>query len=139
SDTKTKSNLIAVQDPCPSPSYSIISALWDSHHDADKNGIQESARLRWNADVSPSACVRSVFAKIYYSPTGTTSWVLLGQTTCYTITDARNVDLGSFNVALLASGCYDFRIVLFECERTTAVAIFEPTADPDLRNQCFEP
>src|SRR5205823_1474325 len=37
SDTKTKSNLIAVQDPCPSPSYSIISALWDSHHDADKN------------------------------------------------------------------------------------------------------
>ena len=42
-------------------------------------------------------------------------------------------------MAHLVSGCYDFRILLFECQGISAVATFEPTADPDLRNQCFEP
>jgi len=138
-DTSTKTDLITVQDACPNPTYSIVSAVWDNRHDTDKDGIQESARLRWNADVSPSVCARSVYANIYYSPTGTANWVLVGPSSCYTITDARTGDLGSFTVSHLATGCYDFRIVLFECEGTTAVATFEPAADGDLRNQCFEP
>jgi len=143
SDTNTKAGYITAQDPCPNPTYSVVSALWDTRKDVKPppigNGFQESARLRWNADVSPTACARSVFAKIYYRLLGDSAWTFQGQSTCYTITDSRTGDLGSFTVSGLPMGCYDFRIVLFECNGTAEKAVLDPSGDPDLTLQCFEP
>jgi len=113
--------------------------VWDTPRDMDGDGYFERKRLRWNADVS-TGCVRSVLAKIYYRLTGTTNaWTLKGQSPCYNITENRTSDLGSFQVSGLPMGCYDFRIVLFECNGTTEEAILEPAGDIDLTNQCFEP
>jgi PKD repeat protein len=138
-DTTTKVGYITVTDACPNPAYTVVSAIWDSKSDTDKDGYLDRARLRWNADVTPTTCARSVFAKIYYRVTGGTAWTLLGQSICYTITDARTTDFGNFLVSGLPFACYDFRIVLFECMGTTEKAVLEPTADTDLTNQCFEP
>jgi len=139
-DTNTKVGYITVADPCPNPVYSVVSAAWDTKTDTDLDGFLNRARLRWNADVAPATCARSVFAKIYYRVTGDTVWTLKGQSPCYTITDARTTDLGSFIVSGLPHACYDFRIVLFECNGTTEKAVLEPTGDPvDLINRCFEP
>jgi PKD repeat protein len=137
-DSIAKSGYISVGDPCPNPVYSIVNAMWDTVKPAGST-YHTSARLRWNADVSPSTCVRSVFAKIYDRAVGTTVWTLLGQSNCYTITDSRTLDLGSFTVSGLPQACYDFRIVLFECGGTTEKAALEPTDDTDLTNQCFQP
>jgi PKD repeat protein len=142
SDTNVKTGYVTVQDPCPNPAYTLVSAFWDTRRDAvptGGNGYQERARLNWNADVT-TGCTRSVFAKIYYRLTGTTdAWTLAGQSACYNITDNRTADYGRFTVSGLPHACYDFRIVLFECNGTEEKAVLEPTGDPDLVNECFEP
>ena len=139
STTVTKTDLITVQDPCPNPEYRIVSATWDTRRDADGDHFYERSRLRWNADVT-TGCTRSVFAQIYYRPTGTTGdWILKGASVCYSITGTNTGDLGSFQVSGLPQACYDFRIVLYECNGTTPVATLESGSDSDLVNQCFEP
>jgi PKD repeat protein len=138
-NTSTKTGFITVQDPCPDPRYSVISALWDTPKDGDGDHFYERRRLRWNADVT-TGCSRSVFAQVFYRVTGTTdAWTLKGASACYTINGTATGDLGSMQISALPHDCYDFRIVLFECNGTTPVAVLEPGGDPDLTNQCFEP
>ena len=136
--TNTKTGYITVSDPCPNPVYTIVDAFWDTIKPTG-SVYHTSARLRWNADVT-TGCTRSVFGKIYYRPVvGDTTWVVLGQSNCYTITGNRTLDLGSFTVSKLPMNCYQFRIVLFECMGTTEKAVLGPTDDPDLATQCFTP
>ncbi len=138
SNTITKTAYVSVADPCPTPVYSIVSASWDIVKPTG-SVYHTSARLKWNADVSPAACARSVFAKIYYRAVGNTVWTLQGQSICYTITDSRTLDQGTLVVSGLAHDCYDFRIVLYECGGVNPVAVLEPEVDSNLTNQCFEP
>jgi PKD repeat protein len=139
SDTETKTAYITVGDPCPDPVYTIVSAgPWSNIDDNDNDGYRTRGRLTWNVNVSPTGCSKSVFARIYYRLVGDTDWLLGPQSPCYTVTGSRTMTPRNIFIDELPFGCYQFRIVLYECDGTVAEATLEPSQDPDLDNQCFE-
>jgi PKD repeat protein len=139
SNTTTKPAYITVVDACPNPTYTVVNAQpWTNVSDTDGDGYRTRGRLTWNVNVSPAGCSKSVFARIYYRAVGETTWLLKSQTDCYTVLGSRALNPRSEFIEGLPFGCYDFRIVLYECGGTVEKAVLEPTGDSDLTNQCFE-
>ncbi len=137
-DSVLQMNYVTVTDSCPTPTYSVANARWDTITDTDHNGYSSRARLVWNADQS-SECPKSVFAKVYYRGLGDTDYTLFGESACYTITGNNAGDTRAMFIQDLPLACYEFRIDLFECGGSSLVATLDAVGDGDLSNQCFEP
>lgn len=137
-DTITKTGFITVQDPCPNPIYAVTGASWSNITLGTDPGYRTRARLTWTTSVS-TGCTRSVFARIYVRPTGTTgTWTLYGTSSCYTVSSGKTTNVSMF-VQSLAKNCYDLRVAVYECNTTIEKAARGPGDDADLTNECFEP
>src|SRR6185436_506466 len=111
-DSVIQTAFVTATDSCPTPTYTIAGARWDTITDDDSNGFRTRARLVWNADVS-GTCPKSVFGQVWYRDLGDTTWTLAGASTCYTITGNNPGDTRAMFIEGLPTGCYEFRVDLF--------------------------
>jgi PKD repeat protein len=137
SDTETKSGYLTVQDPCDDTTYSIADASVEIRADSDQDGCAERARVHFDANVE-EGCSRSVFAKVFLRPEGSTEWTIELPSACFTITGTSTADANWIQVLNLAPAFYEIRVELYECGGTLPVAARDHLDDPDLDNRCFE-
>jgi len=128
-----------LHDRCWEPALEISDASWANALDADHDGFWESADLIWNANVVASDASLPVKAKVYYRPTGGSTWTLLTTTQCYTITGNSGTNAVAIPVAANVRACYDFLIDLYDCGGTMPAARLALEDDPDLYSRCLEP
>jgi len=136
--TVTKPAYVTAQNPCDTAPITLVSATWTNLQIQAGETCPYRARLNWNADTQ-QGCSRSVFGEVSYRAVGDTTWTVLGQSVCYTISGTSTTDLGSFIVTGLPSGTYQFQVVMFDCNGTEPRASLGPTDDADLDNRCYVP
>ena len=117
--------------------FSIADAWWTALLDNDTDGCYESGILHWNANVDTGDA--SIFAKVFWREEGTSTWILVDDTPCYTITGSV---LDDRSVQVTASGsctAYEFKIELMQCGGTAVLASRLPADDADMDDRDFGP
>ncbi|OGF22881.1 MAG: hypothetical protein A2V63_12010 [Candidatus Eisenbacteria bacterium RBG_19FT_COMBO_70_11] len=104
------------------PTFWIFDAQWIGGTDIDGDGYWETRRLAWDADVSEPGLTKSVKVRLYARPAGTTTWTLLGTTSCYSITGASTSDVYYADVSGFPRGSWEFRLDLYECDGSSPAA-----------------
>jgi TATA-box binding protein (TBP) (component of TFIID and TFIIIB) len=123
-----------------SETYTVYSAWWSDAVDSDGDGYTSYRRINFDIDVSTGT--QSVYARIYYKLSTSTTYSLYYTTSTFSITgsnssDAYSVAVGSPN-SELANGTYDFRIEVYKSGSSTLQASWSATDDADLNDENFE-
>lgn len=108
---------------------------WSETRDRDRDGCFAPAassglmRLNWDANVSGSGSL-SVYAKVFWRPSGGGAWTLAATSPTYVITGNSTVD-AQFAPMYPGASCstYDYRIELYRTGSTTPDAVKDATTD----------
>jgi len=121
-------------------SYSIYSAGMSDVVDNDGDGYSRYRRL--NLDVDVSSGTHTIYAKVYYKSTSSSSYSSYFTSSDFNITDNASDDafwiaMGSPNPEL-SHGSYDFRVDIYDASSDQKVASVDAGSDSDLAGELFE-
>ncbi|HEV7767035.1 MAG TPA: choice-of-anchor H family protein [Thermoanaerobaculia bacterium] len=116
----------------------IYDATWSNAVDSDSDGYVRSARLTWDADVVGSTGSLSVYFKLYYKLSSSSSWTLLNTSSSFTITGNSSTDTVFIDITGGGHNLYDWRIEVYRTGLTTADAARDATTDADLNDYRME-
>jgi len=121
-------------------SYSIYSAGTSDVVDNDGDGYSRYRKL--NLDIDVSSGTHTIYTKVYYKSTSSSSYSSYFTSSDFDITDNDSSDaiwiaMGSPNTEL-SHGSYDFRVDVYDASNDQKVASVDASSDSDLAGELFE-
>jgi len=116
----------------------IWNAWWSNTVDNDSDGYVQFARLNWDPDVSGGSGSITVYEKIYFKTSTSSTWTLLATTSNHVITDTLSSDSQYVGISGGNHALWDWRIKIYRSGQSLPDDDYGPTDDTDLNDYKME-
>jgi hypothetical protein len=119
-------------------SATIYNAWWSNRVDNDGDGYARSARLNWDPDVAGGSGSLTVYEKIYWKYSSSSTWTYFYTTGNHTITGTSTSDAQYIDINSGSHNLYDWRIDIYQSGLSSPDYTRDPSNDSDLNDVKME-